>query len=1272
MDAGIGIFGFTGRSLGNDIDLDYVGLNYEAGYELQLWNKTPREDRNMSLRILALLLIVPVSAAAVESGSLKVSEKESGVKTILQTTQRTVVDLSVGSIDYRAGGADESAGYKIALPGELGNSRGAFLSLDGMLIPTVTRTIAVPFDSDPTFEVTGSSFVEFTGVRLAPATDNEKTAYSLGDRQFSQSLEDDLVVGGVAGVMRDIRLYSLTFSPVKYDADQGILRVYDDIEVEVSHAGTQIFRYGDQVAEAFLPFYRTYFEDPLVFDPVEITRGADWFIYPDAYLSQIQPIVDWKKAKGYKVELIAKGDIGSNPSYIQIKNYIQARYDTCLVKPDYITIVGDVNMPSGYGIPTRTYTNPHGFGDIESDNYYTFLEGGDYFPEVLIGRISIDNTGDLSNYLTKFFQYERTPYMANTDWYLKGTMVCYWEEDGWYDFTSPRITKLWCRDVMLASGFTQVDTLFQHPGRTVSPTEINSSINSGVAYVNYRGYGDPNGWSYPYYTYYDFYGLSNGPMYAIMTSVVCGTGDYNDPVDVCFGEHWIRDSGKGGPGFVGNSNHDAHTVWTNALDVGTYWGLFEEGVSTLAQAQLMGKMTLYDAFPADRGPNGQVELYFNSYNVLGDPEINCWTTIPRQMTVVCDDSLAFGQNLVAVSVENETGAGLEGAYVCIWKDGDIFQGGFTSSDGTIDLAASPVDVGSMAITVTARNYIPYEDSIVYYNSELAVGYDSHVIDDDSEGESSGNGDGIPNPSEAIELSVTLRNFSASQTATGVTAVLSSDSPYIEIARESADYSDIAPGETADPDQPYLVNVTPDALNGFDCDLHLDITDNSGGSWNGMVRLTFAAAELRVDDVTVQDDDDGIIDPGETVGLKLTVVNSGDYAISGAAAVLRTSDDQVTIIDSTSVFGDCLPGGSFNNQGDPFVVAVDGGTYVGHLINFELVFSGQGPQTVVTAMSQTVGEVSSDDPIGPDNYGYYCFDNTDLTYADHPTYEWIDIDTQNWDYVQLEDDDVGVISLPFRITYYGHNYRELTVCDNGFAALGNTWWNAFDNTNIPAPQNARAMLAPFWDDIVQYNLRIYYHLDEENGRFIVGWNNVFDDEVSRYETFEIIFLDADAWPTLTGDNEIIFQYEDVNSSYSASVGICSPDRQDGIQYVFDNDYADGAATLVDGRALKFTTGSLYTTEAGEGGNLPGRFSLSQNYPNPFNASTAIEFYIPEPGDVRLDVFNVLGQKLATLVDDRLESGKHRVIWNCRDLTSGVYFYRLESGNLTETKRMVLLR
>lgn len=94
-------------------------------------------------------------------------------------------------------------------------------------------------------------------------------------------------------------------------------------------------------------------------------------------------------------------------------------------------------------------------------------------------------------------------------------------------------------------------------------------------------------------------------------------------------------------------------------------------------------------------------------------------------------------------------------------------------------------------------------------------------------------------------------------------------------------------------------------------------------------------------------------------------------------------------------------------------------------------------------------------------------------------------------------------------------------------------------------------------------------------------------------------------------------------------------------------------------------------------LPKVYSLSQNYPNPFNPMTTIEFSLPMASDVALEVFNIAGQKVATLVNSRLEAGYHSVTWDSRNnsgepLASGIYLYRLKADAFVETKKMMLLK
>ncbi len=89
-------------------------------------------------------------------------------------------------------------------------------------------------------------------------------------------------------------------------------------------------------------------------------------------------------------------------------------------------------------------------------------------------------------------------------------------------------------------------------------------------------------------------------------------------------------------------------------------------------------------------------------------------------------------------------------------------------------------------------------------------------------------------------------------------------------------------------------------------------------------------------------------------------------------------------------------------------------------------------------------------------------------------------------------------------------------------------------------------------------------------------------------------------------------------------------------------------------------------------MPDRFSVSQNYPNPFNAATIIRYTLPEPADVKIEIFDILGRKVKTLVQGEQPAGYHRIVWDAGDQSSGIYFYRIQAGDYAETRKMVLLK
>jgi hypothetical protein len=89
-------------------------------------------------------------------------------------------------------------------------------------------------------------------------------------------------------------------------------------------------------------------------------------------------------------------------------------------------------------------------------------------------------------------------------------------------------------------------------------------------------------------------------------------------------------------------------------------------------------------------------------------------------------------------------------------------------------------------------------------------------------------------------------------------------------------------------------------------------------------------------------------------------------------------------------------------------------------------------------------------------------------------------------------------------------------------------------------------------------------------------------------------------------------------------------------------------------------------------LPNDLRLYQNYPNPFNPSTVITFDLPSDAWVSLRIYNILGQSVASLVEEFLTAGSYKYTFNAEGLAGGVYFYRLESGKFSAVNKMLLLR
>ncbi|MBD3169067.1 MAG: T9SS type A sorting domain-containing protein [candidate division Zixibacteria bacterium] len=137
--------------------------------------------------------------------------------------------------------------------------------------------------------------------------------------------------------------------------------------------------------------------------------------------------------------------------------------------------------------------------------------------------------------------------------------------------------------------------------------------------------------------------------------------------------------------------------------------------------------------------------------------------------------------------------------------------------------------------------------------------------------------------------------------------------------------------------------------------------------------------------------------------------------------------------------------------------------------------------------------------------------------------------------------------------------------------------------------------------------------------------------------------------------------------------------DSMYIIYPEDKDAGSVTGAEGtetenpvRYLAVSTSELLPVGVDEEIDVPTGFALNQNYPNPFNASTNISFTLAENGHTRLEVYNLLGEKVETLIDEYLNAGEYGVNWEAGGNSTGVYFYRLKTEGVSKTRRMVLLK
>ena len=582
------------------------------------------------------------------------------------------------------------------------------------------------------------------------------------------------------------------------------------------------------------------------------------------------------------------------------------------------------------------------------------------------------------------------------------------------------------------------------------------------------------------------------------------------------------------------------------------------------------------------------------------------------------DSVVPGLSVLEFSVRTTGGGPLEGALVCVTNGSDVYERDLTSSNGSVSLSVDTVSPDSLSITVTARDCYPYRNHIPVVFSGAFVRPVGIEVDDTG----GGNGDGLAGPGETVHVSVELKNFGLDG-ALAVEATLSTTDAMLEVSADPCYYGDIADGVSVVGTPAFAVGISPDCPDGHVALLDVNITSAPPRTtWAGTVSLTVSAPLLTVASYSLDDtwggDGDGFAEPGESVKLMVEIVNSG-LADAFSPSFILSTDDPALDVTSPLAALPLIPSGGTGRAVFELALAPDCPVPAFPLLTLDAVTSNGLDST--SSFRVIVGSAGFAHDFESGASGWTHGGASDVWgLTDHRTHSgtaaWYAGTQDIWEYPDDADGHLdspefvrgAAAELSFWCWYEFPIYHE-----DGFHVEVVSSGATIDTLDFIGSGGALDMLGSIGNDWLEYR----YPLPGSAG-----------------DTLQIRFR-------FTSD---------------------ATDVAEGV-------YIDDVSVLVSD--VPTDTGA---DDAGE--ELP-RISLQQNHPNPFSPSTLISFSLVTREEVKLTVYNIQGRLIRTLVAGSQTAGEHEVAWDGTDeygidVAAGVYLYRLRSGELEETRKMILLR
>ena len=515
-------------------------------------------------------------------------------------------------------------------------------------------------------------------------------------------------------ILRDFRGQNMVVYPFAYNPISKTLRVYYNMTVEMYADGQQGENIIDRRSTTVTmdPEIKTMYERQFInfseglskYTPM-VETGDLLIICHDAFMSAMQPFVNWKKQIGRPTTMVGTSTSGTTTSAIQ--TYIQNQYNA---NPNltHILLVGDVGQ-----IPGINFTAGSGWNGYsgKSDNMYGQVVGNDLYNDIIVGRFSAETEAHVTTQVNKVIHYERDINASDT-WLTFGDGLGNNDGPGHFgEYDWQHIDNI--RTDLLNYNYT---TVYQdYPGvsgYSSSATVLSQHINDGVSIINYCNHGSEISWALNSYSNSNVNALTNVNKLPIIWSVACLNGkyDYSQP---CFGETWLRATN-------GNVNNPDPTQPTGAIGgmfsyISQPWQEPQYGQDemvdvlteqhadnikrTLGGISFDGNMKILDQY--GQNANAAKGTYL-SWILYGDPTLTVRNAVPENMNVTHASSMSTSATSFMVNATNGNGA-----LATLTRNNEI-MGSATINNGVANITfTAPGTTGTATLTVFGYNKITY-------------------------------------------------------------------------------------------------------------------------------------------------------------------------------------------------------------------------------------------------------------------------------------------------------------------------------------------------------------------------------------------------------------------------------------------------------------------------------------------------------------------------------------------------------------------------------------